>query len=77
MGIKSEQRKDFERAVKDSATGKQKTYAIRIFANDDIYESTIEANRLTITENNIIMYNRIDQIIGIYPSRITEVLLKS
>jgi hypothetical protein len=77
MGIKSAQRKDFEKAVKDSATGKTKTYLIRIFANDDIYETSIQATRLTITENNIIMYNGIDQIIAIYPSRITEVVLKN
>ena len=77
MGTKTPQRKDFERAVKDSATGKTKTYLIRIFANDDIYETSIQATRLTITENNIIMYNGIDQIIAIYPSRITEVVLKN
>jgi hypothetical protein len=76
MGTKTEQRKDFEKAVKESTTGKAKTYLIRIFANDDVYETTIQAVRLSVNDNTILMYNNIDQIIAIYPSRITEVTLK-
>jgi hypothetical protein len=53
---------------------KKKKYKIRIFANDDVYESTIAATRVTITNNSIVFYNGTEQIVGIYPSNLTEVI---
>lgn len=76
MGIKPAYKRDYERAIKESASGKPKTYSVRIFANEDVYESTVLASRLTIAENNIILYNHLDQVIAVYPSRITEIILK-
>lgn len=52
---------------------KQKEYRVRVFANDDVYESTVLADRLSIVEQSLVFYSKVETIIAVFPACRTEV----
>lgn len=56
---------------------KQKDYRVRVYANDDVYESTLHADRISFSEQSIIFYNKAESIIAVFPACKTEVLRMS
>lgn len=42
-------------------------YTIRLYANDDVYLEKVQASRVNVTEGAIILYDRGEKIVGIFP----------
>lgn len=60
------------RVVQDMQAAKEQKihvneYHIRIYANDDVYLEKVQAARVNVTENAIILYDRSEKIVAIFP----------
>jgi len=55
----------------------KKSYKIRIYANDDVYEDVVTASRVSINGNSIVMYDGFENIVAIYPAPITEIVYQT
>jgi hypothetical protein len=69
-----EPKKMLKKKVAVNSHFKQKEYRVRIYANDDVYETNIQADRISLIEQSIVFYSKHESIIAIYPSCKTEVM---
>lgn len=61
------------RVIEDMQTAKEQKvhvneYHIRIYANDDVYLEKVKAARVSVVERSIILYDRSEKIVAIFPT---------
>ncbi len=57
-----------------SSKNTSNTYTICVYANNDVYSETVTAARVGVTENAIILYDKSEKIVAIYPLSCSSLL---
>lgn len=69
-----EPKKKLKKKIAVNSHRNEKDYRVRIYANDDVYETNIHADRISLIEESIVFYSKHEAIIAIYPACKTEVI---
>lgn len=67
------------RSVEDLQVAKEqkvglKEYTISLYANDDVYSHKVLAARVSVAEGAIILYDRSEKIVAIFPTACSTLL---